>query len=146
MKRLLKFFRLSQQERLLLLESLLLVGGIRLGLWLLPFGTLRRLTERRSKISIESRMCGFDAKKVAWAVKASSRYVPYATCLTRAMATTILLGRNGQQGRLRIGVAKNREGKLEAHAWVESQGRIVIGRMADLSRYTVLPPLKKRIS
>jgi hypothetical protein len=42
---------------------------------------------------------------------------------------------------LRIGVAKGEAGKLEAHAWVESQGRIVIGGLRDLPYFTPLPPL-----
>ncbi|MBC7984006.1 MAG: lasso peptide biosynthesis protein, partial [Candidatus Obscuribacterales bacterium] len=29
-------------------------------------------------------------------------------------------------------------GKLEAHAWVESQGKIIIGKRKNLSQYTLL--------
>jgi len=43
------------------------------------------------------------------------------------MATYLLLGKLGQDSRLRLGVALKPEGRLEAHAWVEVQGRVVSG-------------------
>ncbi|HWP41853.1 MAG TPA: lasso peptide biosynthesis B2 protein [Blastocatellia bacterium] len=141
-----RFLRLSRTERRLLIESVFLIGTIRVGLWVLPFKTLHRLVARRGVVAARPQASLSAAKRVAWAVEVASRYVPFSTCLTRAMATMILLGRNGQPGRLRIGVAKNREGRLEAHAWVESQGRIIIGSLSDLSRYSVLSSLKEESS
>jgi hypothetical protein len=75
-----------------------------------------------------------------WAVTAASRYVPGATCLAQALAAQVLLGRTGYPARLRIGVAKGEERKFEAHAWVESQGRVVIGG-PGLGRFTPLTTL-----
>lgn len=43
---------------------------------------------------------------------------------------------------LRIGVAKDGRERLKAHAWVESQGKIVIGNVQDLSRFKALPTLE----
>ena len=34
-----------------------------------------------------------------------------------------------------IGVAKGENGKIEAHAWVVSQGTVMMGNLPDLSRY-----------
>ncbi len=62
-----------------------------------------------------------------------------AKCLARALTTQVLLNRQGYLPDLRIGVAKATAGQLEAHAWVEYQGRIVIGQLNDLSRYLPLP-------
>jgi hypothetical protein len=39
----------------------------------------------------------------------------------------LLLGRLGQQSELRLGVALKPGGQLEAHAWVEVEGRVVSG-------------------
>jgi hypothetical protein len=81
--------------------------------------------------------------RVVWAVTVANRYMPgEVKCLARALTTQVLLGQRGHQALLRIGVAKGEQGQLEAHAWVESQGRIVIGDLADFSRYTPLPPLE----
>ena len=75
-----------------------------------------------------------------------SRYVPAATCLTQALATRVLLSRLGQPAHLRIGVAKSKKGQLQAHAWVESQGKIIIGDQPDLSRFAIMPLIKEEIS
>ncbi len=50
--------------------------------------------------------------------------------------------RNGYPVELRIGVVKTNQGGLEAHAWVESGGRLVVGDLTQgLSTYAPLPPL-----
>jgi hypothetical protein len=41
---------------------------------------------------------------------------------------------------VRIGVAKGEGGKLEAHAWVECEGNVIIGGY-ELERYTSLVAL-----
>jgi len=143
MKRIRKFLRIHRTDRRLLVKSVFLVGFIRLGLWLLPLQTLRRLLARIARASPELQEA--DAAvidRAAWAVKVASRYMPKATCLTQALAVQMLLSRRGYPVHLRIGVAKGERGQLEAHAWVESQERIVIGGLVDLSRYTPLPPLE----
>lgn len=76
------------------------------------------------------------AARIAWAIGAGSRYVPRATCLVRALAGRRLLAAHGHRAHLRIGVAKSTE--LQAHAWLEYEGRVLIGG-GDLDRYTVLP-------
>jgi len=48
---------------------------------------------------------------------------------------------HGHPADVRIGVVKNETGGLIAHAWVESDGRVVVGDSSDLSRYARLPPL-----
>jgi Transglutaminase-like superfamily len=76
-------------------------------------------------------------------VKLASRFVPAATCLAQALVTVTLLEREGLPASLRIGVARSVRGKFEAHAWVESGGRVVIGgTRADLSRFTVMHTLE----
>jgi hypothetical protein len=119
------------------LRLLIRAGGwvwvARAGLWLVPF---RRL--RPAVAFITSRTCMRTntpvASQFAWAVSSVSRYVPRATCLTQALALHVLLRRAGLQSRIHIGVAKE-GGRFEAHAWVESQDKVVIGDH-ELKRYT----------
>ena len=80
---------------------------------------------------------------MASSVRRVSRYVPAASCLTQALATQVLLGRRGQVSSLRIGVTRSAEGELKAHAWLESNGEIIIGRVKDPLRYAVLNSLKE---
>lgn len=141
MKRLRKFLRFSYTNQRLLVNSAFLLAMIRLGLLVFRFQTLRCLLARMTQVPVKSMVDRFSIDKVVWAVGVASRYVP-ATCLTQALAAQILLNRRGYSARLCIGVAKNKETQLEAHAWVESQGRVVIGGLAELSRYTPLLPLE----
>lgn len=65
--------------------------------------------------------------RIAWAVTIAGRYVFHATCLVQALATQVLLARAGMSSILHIGVTKGQHAPIEAHAWVESEGRIIIG-------------------
>ncbi len=128
-----KFFLLRRQKQSALLKALLLLWTCRLGLWLLPFKTLRHLL---AKIAFLSTRGPAKTDTIIWAVAVGSRYVPVATCLTQALAGQVLLNRHDVPALLRIGVAKDEQGVFRAHAWVESQGRILIGNSPDLHRYT----------
>lgn len=143
MHRLHKFLGLPPADRRLLLKAALLLGAIRLGLWLLSFQSLRQLVARLAQTSTRLRDADLSSiSRVAWAVATVSRFMPKThTCLTQALATQVLLGRRGHPTHLRIGVARSPAGQLQAHAWVESEGLIVIGRLDDLARYSSLPPL-----
>ena len=80
--------------------------------------------------------------RVVWAVVVASRYVPMSTCLTQALAAQVLLARRGYSAHLHIGVAKEgAEAKLKAHAWVESDGKVLIGG-SEPGRYTHLLALE----
>lgn len=69
MKRLHKFLNLTPSDRYLLIEALLLLGAIRLGLWLLPFQTLRRLLAKVSHLTAKMQEADQAfVDKVVWAV------------------------------------------------------------------------------
>jgi hypothetical protein len=135
MTKLRKFLHLSPKERRLLVKALLVLVAVRLALWLLRFPTQKRLLSRLNQAPL--RLTGGEASsdQIAWAVSAASLYVPRATCLTQALAAQVLLNGAGVPARLRIGVARDGEGRFQAHAWVEHGGKVVIGG-CDLASYT----------
>ncbi len=141
MKLLYKFLQLQECDRQLLLITFILLGAIRLGLWLLPFRTWRRLLSRI--MQPKSKLQGANPasiNQVVWAVSVASHYMPGGVkCLARALATQVLLSQQGHTADLYIGVAKVEEKQLEAHAWVESQGQVVIGDLSNLSSFIPLP-------
>jgi Transglutaminase-like superfamily len=141
MKHLGRFYRLPTSERWLLARAALLLGAIRVGLWLLPFRTLRSLLDRAT-VFYRVRETDYQSTDlVVWAVEVAAKHMPgFDTCLTRALAAQVLLSRRGHPAVLRIGVVKSAVGKFEAHAWVESDGRVVIGGH-ELERYTPLAAL-----
>lgn len=118
----------------------LLVAAIRIALTLLPFSAVRRLVRRWGRRT--PRLAGLGSRRadtVAGAVARTARFVPGASCLTRALATHVLLARAGRSPRLRIGVATGPGGGLEAHAWVETADGVTIGAAAPLLPLAPLP-------
>lgn len=70
-------------------------------------------------------------------VERASRHLPFRpTCLERALVLDRLLGSAGLERTLVIGVRRN-GAALEAHAWIERDGRALIGAPPP-GRYAVL--------
>jgi len=136
--------RLTTLERRLFVKVFVLLEFVKLGLWLLPFRTLLRLLSRVSKGPKEPR--GIDCpspEEIAWFVEVASRHSPgVKTCLTQALAAQVLLTRHGYPAFVHLGVLRGKQEQFQAHAWVESEGKIVIGG-GDLERYAPLGILKK---
>jgi transglutaminase superfamily protein len=138
MLRLRKFLRLAPGERRLVIRSALTVAVTRFLLLALPFERVRKAlatlgypqeSEMRSRPS---------AASIAWAVAAAGVCIPGGgNCLVRALAVEAMLARFGHPSELKIGVARTESGKFEAHAWVESEGRVLIGEFAA-GRFTPL--------
>ena len=138
MRRVRKFLSLSLREKLLLVEAVILVLAIRVGLTLLPFSTLQKLLAKVTKKHIDQERKGRPSiDQMAWAVAAASHCIPKATCLTQALAIQILFMREGYPASVQIGVTKGDRGELQAHAWVESQGK-TINTGSEINRYTPL--------
>ena len=113
---------LDGPDRGVYIQAAILLAVIRAALWALPFPMLLRWTERWARpmrrhdpaSAVRSRLV------CAQSVRAMARYVPAASCLTQSLAVFVLLGRRGDPAALRLGVAKSDEGRLLAHAWVET--------------------------
>lgn len=130
MAKLRKFFLLPLAEQRLFVEAGFFLVIMRLGLWLLPFQRLMRLEERLSRT--RSSVLQADPflllpEKIAWAVNVAAPYVPKATCLTQALAVQTMLKSRGFPADLSIGVAKDDNNRFQAHAWIVSDGRVIIG-------------------
>ncbi len=140
MARLNKFLRLPFSEKILFIKAWALLGIIRIGLSLLPFITLENLLK-----TIGPSIAGVDRQlsedRLVWAVAAASRLIPKATCLTQALAIQLLLKQSGREAQVHIGVDHGEGGRLDAHAWVESRGKVLYGG-STLSRYTHLLALE----
>jgi hypothetical protein len=147
MNRIYNFYRLSPSSRSLLIKSILLLSIVRVGLWLLPFQTVRWCLALFARGHTESHARDQRVlEQVVWAVAAAARSVPGATCLTQALVTQALLSRRGYQASLCIGVARGETGEFQAHAWVECQGKVVLGGVTAPSRFTTLLALKEERS
>lgn len=128
---------------LALTVALPLVATIRIALWALPFGRVWSAVERVARGRRVVSAGSVAPEQIIWAVSVASLFVPHASCLTQALAASLMLRRVGLTPHVQFGVARGKAGH-EAHAWVELDGRIVIGGpRAFVARYTVLPSLPK---
>ena len=139
MKPLFKFLGLSWHERRVLLYACLLINGVRLALWLSSFNTVRERLAQMSSMWI----CDSDPvslKLIVWAVNATGYYTPGgAKCLVKALVAQLLLKRYGYEHQLHIGVAKSTTtSTIEAHAWIEYKGQVIVGWLNDLHRFKPL--------
>ncbi len=144
MGRLLRFLRLPPTEKRILVKVFILLWGVRLGLWLLPFQTLRRLLKHfASPVSVADNAQLDDQGLIIGAINKAGRYLPgNNTCLTQAFVGQLMLNRRGIPAALCIGVKKGAADELQAHAWVESNGIVLIGGLeAGFEDYAALPDL-----
>jgi len=140
-----RFWRLAAADRSLLIKAALWLGATRLALWLFPLRIVRRQLARAARLRRQRSVLP-SQHRLTWAVSAARRLLPGATCLCQALATEALLAHSGHPAELRIGVVKTDAGRLSAHAWVESNGHIVIGDLPELSGYAPLPPLPSELA
>ena len=134
-----KFLRLPSDERAVLVRALLTLAAARVAISVLPFKSVRRLLTPRPGGTVDQRIT---PGRVHWAIAQAQRVIPDATCLPQAVTAEALLARGGRQAILRIGVTKTSAGRILAHAWVESDQRIIVGDLpGGLADYTSLPPL-----
>lgn len=144
MKWVLRFIRLAPPDRNLFLKTYILLTFVRLGLFLRSFNRLCALLERMSS-SNRSTAVGSHRQligRAVWAINASCKLMPGSVkCLARALTLKTLLDQHHCPSKLIIGVDKNRVEQLEAHAWVEYEGHVVMGQLNDLSRFKPLPNL-----
>lgn len=139
MKSLINFVRLSSAERALLLRCATALALAALIVRVLPSAHLRRvLSETRQPR--ENRR--YSLERIAWAVATAARVVPGATCLPQAIVARRILRREGYPADLRIGVSVQQTG-FAAHAWVESEGRILVGTPQSGEEYVSLPAISK---
>ena len=141
MTRVARFLALSRAERAILVQALL---------WLPVTSASLRLRglPRRAPASLSRPRPSVSPARVAKLVGIASRYgLVRGNCLSRSLTLQRLLRRNGVASELRIGV-RRAGAALEAHAWVELDGR-PLNDSADVAQHyapfeglaSALPPL-----
>jgi hypothetical protein len=123
-----RILTLTRQESALLLLAAPVVFTVRLALWLLPSRVIvRRITRLVMPNDSDGKETSMTIRTIVWAVEAASRRIPRATCLTQAIAAQLLLRCFGFGATFCIGVARQPDGAFRAHAWLERQGRPILG-------------------
>lgn len=139
MFRLRRRMALAWRHGLLLVRCLAIVVAVRIGLSLFGYRAVldhiaRYAPRRPSSAHVHLHI---------WSVLHSARIVPGATCLTQALAAHYLCARSGHPTRIRIGVRRQADGRIGAHAWLIDAGGVLIGgHDRDLSDFTRLVDLQ----
>lgn len=121
---------LSWVDRGLLLEALLWLELTRWALLTVPFKYIahhlgRHMTESDSEVDSTT---AAQAQRIGWAVRAvACRTLWKSTCLTQAIAAKRMLRRRGIFSTLYLGLTKDDDRELQAHAWLRCGSHILTG-------------------
>ena len=143
-----RFLSLSSQRRWLLLEASLWLGLARAAVLTLPFrGIMAALGQHPTTVEMAtpptdlSRVQQDEIQQIAlvtWAIRIVSRRTPWqSNCLAQALAGQIMLRRRRIVNTLYLGIMKEKDNVLTAHAWLRSHNFIVTGG-GQLERYVVI--------
>lgn len=136
MRRIKKLLSLPGEERRLLLRSAILLSQTSLTVRAMPFARWRH---RLQPPAARRQTACYAASQIVWAVGVAARYVPGANCLVQALVAKQLFDEQGLPAEIRLGVHKPEEVGFRAHAWLESEGRIVLGGAESASLYAPFP-------
>jgi capsid protein len=139
MKALRRFLALDVSDKLFLAGCLTTVALVRLCLTVLSYKRMRAWLPAAPAREVAA---AAELKRVAWGVRNAARLVPGASCLTQALSGQFILARRGRSSQVRIGVARDDQGRFVAHAWLVSEDRIVLGGAEEnIRRFTPLTDL-----
>jgi hypothetical protein len=101
------------------------------------FQTVRRALLAAANLGQRIHRRPIDTGTLVWAMRTAGRRCPLrSTCLGEALVAEALLHQYGYNPVLCIGAAR-REGRFEAHAWLEQDNAVVIGGPAGVvEQYT----------
>jgi hypothetical protein len=133
-----RLLRRPLRQQWLVFEAFVTLWWVKAMLLSLPFERWRRYPQRpvrRSTTAPVERV-----NEIVWAVDRVSRHwSTVLTCLPQAIAVHSIMARRHWSSKLEIGVAKDADGRFDAHAWVEHGGQIIIGQLPNMERFARLP-------
>lgn len=132
----------------LFVRSCVLLAGIRIGFHFFPLRMVRAWLWDFTGASVPLWKDRRSELQILRAVSAAEKYSPLrTTCLAVALLAQALLEHHGYKSHLRIGVRRDAKGEFFAHAWLEREGKIVIGGpLSMVQNYTALPEMEHLIA
>jgi hypothetical protein len=117
--------------------------AMKVGLYLLPFNRLRTWMAHSSQPDGKPQDIN-DLYTIILAIERISQFLAplRINCLPQALVGHRLLRQKGFNVQLKIGVLKNYDDQLTAHAWLEVQGQVVLGAIINLDRFRVFSSLE----
>jgi transglutaminase superfamily protein len=127
--------RLDARVRAHAIRALGWLTVTRIALAVLPYATVRRSVTQIGPR--KSKQPGMSVHECARAIDRATRVLSASRCLARGVAAECLLRREGRHSTLNFGVHFDDSRRLQAHAWLESEGVVVTGA-EEAARYASL--------
>jgi hypothetical protein len=122
---------LAAGDRRLVREALFWFLAIRVALRLFRFARVARWAEGRHRGREGRARTAAPAEtpaRIGWATRAVAlRVAPPRSCLAQALTAQVMLGARGRAATIRFGAKREGEGPLDAHAWLECDGAVLVG-------------------
>jgi hypothetical protein len=122
--------KMKWYDKKLVVEAFLLMAFVRLVILLVPFKRYKKYLgayndETPHEIDLHQINC---IKKVSWVVSLVARHTPWESkCLVQAVTAQIMLKKRNVSSTLYLGVNKDKNYNMNAHAWLRSGQVIVTG-------------------
>ena len=138
-----RYFRLKPADRGLVRRACWRLVVARFQLRVVSFERLIERVATNPEIESAGEEARRGVERVCWAVEAAASRLPgMDNCLVKALAAGFMLRQRRLPGALRLGAARGESEGLNAHAWIEFEGRALVGG-PDVSRYE---PLTGRVN
>lgn len=134
---LLRFARKPVRVQATIVGSGVLLLAVRASLGVFPYRRVLSSVERLAhRFSARRPHSISEAKSRANVIESTAAHLfPANPCLPQALVVCLVFWRNRLPASLEFGAARSEQGALEAHAWVESEGEIVIGEAEKMAAY-----------
>lgn len=121
-----KFLQLPLPEKRVFLQAAGYLFYFRMSL---KFRNLPKVLDDAKRKSLNSNIIQgkrLPVRTISKHIEKAARYVPFSTCLSKALTGLVILTRYGYQPRLHIGVARGAQARFEAHAWLSVNDETVL--------------------
>ena len=123
-------FSIDNKTRIDIIKVFFYTGYFRAFILFVPFNKLsKRMGQAKTESPAEAEIPEYkEARRVAWIVNNVSRYTPWESkCLVQALTAQKLLKKRNISTTIYLGVKKDDEGKMIAHAWTRCGKYYVTG-------------------
>jgi len=129
-KKVANFIKINNRDKLLFVQAFIYCGIARSIILFIPFNKIKKyigIYNKESSYNIENSKYQY-IRKISWAVNRASQLTPWESkCLVQALTAQRMLKRCNIYSTLYLGVAKDGEKDMKAHAWLRCGSMIVTG-------------------
>ena len=145
-KKLVYFFILDTRTKFLIIEALIYLGFARI-LIIIPFNKVSNFLGEQMEETSENNNPENERilKNIKHAISIVSKYTLWeSTCMVRAIAGMKMLERRRIESTIYLGISRDENGKMIAHAWLRS-GQFYITGAEEMARFNVVGKFAKKV-